>query len=215
MHDISKKQYKKPIIAVDIDDVIAANAVGFVKYSNNKYGTKLTIDNYQDHWGEIWKTEHEETERRAIDYHTSGHIATYDIVDGAFDVLKKLKQHFSLVVLTTRRNSINQLTREWLEKFYPNIFDDIIFSGFFDEPNKESIHQTKGELARSIKAKYLIDDQLKHVQSAAAMGINGLLFGEYSWNKIDELPKDVLRVKNWEEVSRYFHDMLDNKQNNS
>lgn len=211
MPDINKKNNKKPIIAVDIDDVIAANAVGFVKFSNNKYGTRLTIDDYQEHWGEIWKTEHEETERRAIDYHESGHIATYDIIDGAFDVLKKLKQRFSLVVLTTRRSSINQLTKEWLEKFYPNIFDNIVFSGFFDAPNKESIHQTKGELAKRINANFLIDDQLKHVQSAAAMGIKGLLFGNYSWNKVDELPKDVMRVKNWEEVDQYFHSLLVDK----
>ncbi len=94
MTDTNKKHIEKPIVAVDIDDVIAANAAGFVEFSNKKYGTHLTIDDYQEHWGEIWKTEYEETERRAIEYHASGHIATYDIIDGALDVLKKIKTTF-------------------------------------------------------------------------------------------------------------------------
>lgn len=201
---ISAKPYSKPVIGVDIDDVIAANAAGFIEYSNNKYGTHLTVDDYQDHWGEVWKAEHEEAERRAVEYHESGHIATYGIIEGAHEVLGELKDRYALVVLTTRRNSINQLTREWIDKYYPDIFDELIFSGFFDSPTEKSIHMTKGELAMRVGMDYLIDDQLKHVQSAAEMGVNGLLFGEYPWNMIEKLPSNVTRVKNWEEVRKYF-----------
>lgn len=198
------KLSSKRIIAVDVDDVIAANAIGFIEYSNKKYGTHLTVDDYQEHWGEIWKTDYEEAERRAIEYHESGHIATYGVIEGAYDVLKELKERFTLVILTTRRNSINQLTEEWINKYYPDIFDKLIFSGFFDSPTKKSLQMTKGELAKSIGANYLIDDQLKHVLSIAETGIKGLLFGEYSWNRIEGLPLGVVRVKNWEEIRRYF-----------
>ena len=194
----------KPIIAVDIDDVIAANAHAFVEYSNQKYGTHLTIDDYQDHWGEMWKVNHDETERRAVEYHESAHIATYSIIEGANETLRRLKKRFKIVVLTTRRNSINQLTKEWIDKYYPTIFDEVIFSGFFDSPTKESITLTKGELVRDIGADYIIDDQIKHVQSAAKIGIKGLLFGNYAWNKTDVLPENVTRVRNWEEVLKYF-----------
>lgn len=121
-----KKIRHKPVIAVDIDDVIAAHALGFVEWSNQKYGTHLTVDDYQDHWSEVWKVEREETERRAVEYHESGHIATYGTIEGAKEALEKLKERFRLVVLT-RRNSINQLTKEWIEKYYPGIFDEMIF----------------------------------------------------------------------------------------
>jgi len=198
------ESFSKPIIAVDIDDVIAANARGFIEYSNKKYGTHLTVDDYQDHWGEVWKIDHKETERRAVEYHESGHIATYGTIEGAREVLEELKGRFTLVVLTTRRNSINQLTRDWINKYYPDTFDKFVFSGFFDSPTEKSIQMTKGELAKRIGTNYLIDDQLKHVQSAAELGIKGLLFGEYSWNKFEKLPPDVTRVKNWEEVRKYF-----------
>lgn len=199
-----KDPASKSIIAVDIDDVIAANALGFVEWSNQKYGTHLTIDDYQDHWSKVWQVEHEETERRAVEYHESGHIATYGTIDGAKEVLEKLKRRFRLVVLTTRRNSINQLSKEWIEKYYPGIFDEMIFSGFFDSPTKESIKMTKGELAKGIGSDYIIDDQIKHVLSAAEFGIRGILFGSYAWNKADVLPENVTRVNNWQEVLDYF-----------
>jgi 5'(3')-deoxyribonucleotidase len=194
----------KQIIAVDVDDVIAANAIGFVAYSNKKYGTNLTVDDYQEHWGEVWKTDYEEAERRAVEYHESGHIATYGVIEGAYDVLKELKERFTLVVLTTRRNAINQLTKDWINKYYPDIFDKVTFSGFFDSPTEKSIQMTKGDLAKSIGANYLIDDQSKHVLSAAEKGMKGLLFGDYAWNSIEKLPSDIIRVTNWEEVRKYF-----------
>lgn len=195
---------KRPTIAVDIDDVIAAHAPAFIKWTNEKYGTNLTVNDYQDHWGEVWKVDYEEREKRALEYHQTDYIGTYGAVDGASEVLAKLKDKFKLVVLTTRRKSIDQLTRDWLERYYPNAFDEVVFSGFFDVPHKDNVHLTKGEMAKSIGADYLIDDQLKHCEAAAQLGIKGVLFGDYPWNQAPELPEGVTRVKNWKEVLEYF-----------
>ena len=62
---------RKLRIAVDIDDVLAENAAGFVKYSNEKWGTNLTVDDYDERWGAIWKVDSLEVERRAQEYHNS------------------------------------------------------------------------------------------------------------------------------------------------
>lgn len=196
----------KPIIAIDIDDVIAQNALAFVQYSNQKYGTNLAIDDYQEHWAEVWKVEQDEAKKRAFEYHESGHIATYNVIEGAYETLKQLSRRFKLIAITSRRNSINKLTREWIQKYYPDIFDDIVFCGFFDS-EKFGVHLTKGDLAKNLDTKYFIDDQLKHVLAVAQNGIKSLLFGEYYWNKIDNLPENVVRVKNWQEVINYFESL--------
>lgn len=198
------KNQTKPIIAVDIDDVIALNAKAFVEYSNEKFGTHLVPDDYQEHWAVVWNVAHEEAERRAVEYHESGHIANYGIIEGAYEALIELKKRFKLIVLTTRRNSINQLTREWIDKYYPNIFDDFVFSGFFDSPSQESIQMTKADLAKTIGADYIIDDQLKHIQGASNLGIKSILFGNYGWNQAESLPDNVTRVSNWNDVLEYF-----------
>jgi uncharacterized HAD superfamily protein len=198
----------KPIIAIDIDDVISRNASAFIEYSNQKYGTDLTANDYQEHWGEVWKVEHDELKKRAEEYHESGYIATYPVIEGAFEALSQLKKRFRLVAVTSRRISIKQLTQEWIQTHYPNIFEDIIFCGFFDSEHY-GFHLTKGELVKNLSANYFIDDQLKHVLAVAKNGITSLLFGDYFWNKTDTLPENIVRVRNWQEVTKYF----ENKNN--
>jgi uncharacterized HAD superfamily protein len=201
---ISSQRSTKPVIAVDIDDVIAAHAPAFIEYSNQKFGTHLTIEDNQDHWGKVWKVEHDEVEKRATEYHESGYIATYGIIDGAFEALKLLKKRFNLVILTTRRNSINHLTHEWINKYYPDIFDDIVFAGFFDVPTKNSVNMTKAELAKQIGVEYLIDDQFKHCKAASDVGIKAILFGDYPWNREEKLPPNITQVKDWAGVLEFF-----------
>jgi len=195
----------KPIIAVDIDDVIAAHAQAFVDYSNQKFGTHLTIDDYQDHWGEIWKTDHTVTQPRALEYHTSGYMAGYGIIEGAHEALRQLKDRYKLVVITSRRKSVDQLTLDWIDEYYPDTFDSIVFAGFFDNPTKDSLNMTKAELVKQAGADFLIDDQLKHCAAAAKAGIRALLFGDYAWNQAAELPVGVTRVENWGRVIEYFN----------
>ena len=67
-------------IAIDIDDVLAENAIGFVAFSNERWGTRLRVDDYSEHWSEMWHVDREEAERRAHVFHDSGAIKGYALV---------------------------------------------------------------------------------------------------------------------------------------
>ena len=69
-------------IAIDIDDVLAENAIGFVAFSNERWGTRLSVDDYSEHWSEMWRVDSEEAERRARIFHDSGIIKGYAHVGG-------------------------------------------------------------------------------------------------------------------------------------
>lgn len=69
-------------IAIDIDDVLAENAIGFVAFSNERWGTRLSVDDYSEHWSEMWRVDSEEAERRAHAFHDSGIIKGYAHVGG-------------------------------------------------------------------------------------------------------------------------------------
>ena len=131
-------------------------------------------------------------------------MATFGDMDGAKEALAELGKNFKLVIITTRMTVVNQLTKDWLDLHYPGIFDEVVFSGFYDKLTPDSKYKTKGELAKEAGASYLIDDQPKHVIAAAKLGIKGLLFGDYGWNRVDTLPDGVVRVKDWKEVLMYF-----------
>lgn len=64
----------KQVLAIDIDDVLAANAAGFVRFSNERWGTNLAVDDYDEHWAKVWEVDEVETARRAIELHESGVI---------------------------------------------------------------------------------------------------------------------------------------------
>lgn len=195
----------KPIIAVDIDDVLAAQAEGFVRFSNERWGTNLTVEDFDEHWSDLWQVKHDVTERRALELHQSGVIGTYGHYDEATGVLRSLHEKYRLIIATSRRVSVKVETQEWLDRYFPNLFEAVYFAGIFDQPLMEgSFLKTKADLLKQYKADFLIDDQIKHCTAAAEAGVTALLYGDYPWNQTEKLPEGVTRCKDWEAVLEYF-----------
>lgn len=195
----------KKTIAVDIDDVLADQAAAFIEYSNRTWGTELTIDDYTEHWVELWKVDLAEIEARAHQYHESGTMGLFAHKSEALPVLEKLKQSYRLVIVTSRRTHVKDETLEWIERYYAGIFDEVHFAGFFDTVTHGRFNLTKAGIVEELGADYLIDDQPKHCLATAYAGIETVLFGEYTWNQLDSLlPERVTRCKNWEDVEAYF-----------
>jgi 5'(3')-deoxyribonucleotidase len=198
----------KPIIAIDIDEVLAEFAKDFVVYSNERWGTNLSLDNYHQDWAKMWELDFASTQARSAEYFGDGRARQYEHVVGTQEALLKLKEHYDLIVVTARPSQTKDDTLPWIQERFPGIFneDKIYFAGFWDKIDQHSIKLTKGKLAKELGAKYLIDDQLTHCLGADQEGVQALLFGEYSWNKSDDLPATVVRVKNWAEVLEYFNE---------
>lgn len=195
---------RKLRIAVDIDDVLAENAAGFVKYSNEKWGTNLTVDDYDEHWGAIWKVDSLEVERRAQEYHNSSTMRRYGHIGGAKEVLARLSERHHLLIATSRRMQMRADTVEWLNEHFDGLFldEDIHFAGIWDNIDDSSITRTKRDIIESFGIDVLIDDQLKHCLAVAETGRRALLFGVYNWNRQTVLPAGVERVVDWVEVEK-------------
>lgn len=54
----------KPSIIIDLDNTLAASAEGFVKFSNEHFGTSITVDDYDEDRMKTWGVSFEEAERR-------------------------------------------------------------------------------------------------------------------------------------------------------
>lgn len=195
---------KKPVIAVDLDDVLSLSVPKFIQHSNEKWGSELTIENFSEDWSKTWGVDIETAKERA-DYIESAKLFNqYKHFEDAVEILVKLREDFELTILTARRLKMTKDTKDWIEKHFPNLFSDIYHAGIWDDFDEHSIHKTKSGTLLSIGADYLIDDQPKHCISAASQGIESLLFGDYPWNRDAKLPKKVVRVKDWKEVGKYF-----------
>ena len=119
-------------------------------------------------------------------------------------MLSKLSQTHHLMVATSRRLQMQSDTLLWIEEHFPGIFASsaVYFAGVWDEIKEDSHKLTKAELITQINADVLIDDQLKHCLAVAETGRHAILFGNYNWNKIDNLPEQVTRCHDWSEVEK-------------
>ena len=189
-------------IAVDVDDVLAENAAGIVAFSNQRWGTNLTVDDYDEHWAKMWQVDNAEVERRTAEIVSTSLSAGYGHIGGALEVLERLAQHHHLMIATSRCLQVKGDTIAWIDEHFPGIFAStaVYFSGIWDELTNDSHRATKAELMTQINADVLIDDQLKHCQAVAAHGRNALLFGDYAWNQATVLPAGGVRCTNWYEV---------------
>src|ERR1700685_1917058 len=103
-------------IAIDVDDVLAAEAEFIVNYSNVHWRRNLKIPDYQEYWQGRWGVDYEEARRREVLLHQPGIEASYRLIDGADAVLRKLSKHYRLVAVTSRQKVVAQETRDWLQE---------------------------------------------------------------------------------------------------
>lgn len=196
----------KKTIAVDIDDVIAAENDGVREFINLEYGEKHSVEDYLvdgEYWGyweSVWDIGDEEAKKRFDAYLASDVKDNLKLVDGAGKAIRRLKKSHRLVIVTSRYGRQLETTEPWLEKHFRKTFDGVAFVGTWDK-NREI---TKAIIAREIGADYLIDDNAEHCNLAAKAGIQALLFGDYGWNRNTELHPKVKRLKNWQQVLEYF-----------
>lgn len=200
----------KELVVCDIDDVIAANAAGFVAWSNEHFGTTLNPDDYSEDFTQLWPTtDKAEIIRRAQLFHESGAISAYDHIDQAAVTLRALTAHYRFIAATSRRRIGEKYTRAWLEESYDGVFEELLFAGIYDDvaPTDDfhGVHlRTKADIYRVLRPDYVIDDQLKHCYAAAEQGIKTILFGNYKWNQVDELPPLITRCDSWLAVGEYL-----------
>lgn len=192
-------------IAVDIDDVLAISVQGWVDYSNQKWGTHLTVDDYDEDWAKMWKIDHDQARQRALHLYDIGLVGTFDKFKDAEAVLRWLAKYYTLVITTSRVRHVQDVTLEWIDRHFKGIFKEIHFAGFYDDFKRNAVKQTKAELLKSIGAEYIIDDHPKHCMAAAEAGVKALLFGDYLWSRhLTDLPDNVIRVRDWHEIKEYF-----------
>lgn len=188
----------KQIIAVDIDDVLADNAQGFIAFSNRRWGTHLTIDDYDDHWGQMWQIDDDEVEHRALEYHSSGEIGNYKHKPEALPVLQNLARNDTLIVVTARSPRQEAATRKWLDNVYAGLFEEI----YFTSKLSEETYRTKGEICADVGASWLIDDYPGHCKDAVDHSVTAILYGEYGWHQ--HIPEGVVHCKDWKAIGKYF-----------
>jgi 5'(3')-deoxyribonucleotidase len=198
----------KPVLAIDIDDVLSEHYGILIDYFNLVYGLKL--DHERLHHGILREVMVdvdlpreqivEETERFLNSPGFNPHPLPH-----AIDVITKLKPRYHLVIVTARGDFIEEKTRGWLKQHFAEAFSNVEFVGTIGWGRGMDVGKT--DKLQQLDANILIDDNLRHCTEAAALGVKAVLFGEYSWNRSETLPGGVTRAQDWLEVEKLLdHD---------
>ncbi len=174
----------KPVVAVDIDEVLAPWMEHYLKHHNLHRPNKLE-------WQDMTRENFIDVDLVDHFYEVTQHLHKVEPLPEAKELLERLAEKYELVIVTSRREIFTEVTRNWIAKHFPEIFKDILIG---------NLETPKSVLCKKAGAKVLIDDNLDFALECVERGIRVLLFGDYPWNKLPELPEGITRVKNWGEV---------------
>jgi len=196
----------KPIIAVDIDEVLA-NIVDFVRlWANKETGSMLeaadyyTGDEFWNYYNTIWER-HGLADRinfEMVLQQIAKDQSGITVIHGARSAIATLKKQYDLVFITSRPSYQEEETRRWLDEH----IDASIPLYISFHPGVNDTARSKGEICAELGVSFLIDDNVGNCQSAIEYGVGAVLFGMYGWN--EKAPSHLPRCVSWQEVEEYF-----------
>jgi len=172
------------VIWIDLDEVLAETLDYCLFFHNYKINWKsIKREDVKDYY--IYNmSKYNISLEQGIQWFRDGlssDIWRYNIkpVQWAIDYIKQLKSKwYILKIITARRAELyTDYTKNWIDKYYPNIFDEIIFSSHFDKTKQKS----KSQICEENKIKVCLLEK--------------------PWNKQKWLNhKNIICVKSWEEI---------------
>jgi 5'(3')-deoxyribonucleotidase len=191
----------KPVIAVDVDEVLSPFVNGLVPWHNAKYGTNLQFEDFHSYqFNKVWGGDLNEAISKCAFYFENREPVSP--LNDAVDVLQKLQKSFELIVVTSRMLQHKSQTESWIDEHFPNIFSAVLICNHWNKDGGPAIKKSTACL--NYGARYLIDDIPHYVEDAVSEGVSGLLFGNYPWNRSVTQHPNINRVANWQAVANFF-----------
>lgn len=195
---------KNKIIWVDLDEVLAELLEFVLEYNDYKIWSfeinRNDIKDYYIHrmeWLNI-------TAEQAIEWFRKPmleDIKTFKVkpILGSIDKLNQLKLYwYKLIIVTARIESIFwEYTKKWVDYYFPEIFEDIIYTDHFTDK-----HRDKWIVCKDLWIEYFIEDNYDYATDIAKAWIKTYLL-EKPWNNWQkEYNKNIIRVKSWDEFMK-------------
>lgn len=204
----------KPVVALDLDEVLGAFLPALIRFHNDKYGTEYKLDDFFSYrFCDVWGGTNEETLDKIFEFFKTDYfLKDLKPIPGAHDVLQEFKDKFDFVVVTSRQHEITEETRHWLDQHFHGIISRAEFGNHWakDAPDPEDDHhskRSKKEMCQEVGAILLIDDNMSYCKEVSQeLGIPAVLFGDYGWNQGD-VPSKVTRLPDWQAVRQYLREL--------
>lgn len=192
---------KKLKIGIDIDNVISDSYTAYLERFNQEFKVNIQYEELTDFY---YLEKRSGIELREVNLFLDRvlqdekfQLSHKPYVDAVKVVQKWLKQGFSIHYITVRPTFTEKATSDWLRKH------DFLGKGVtLDLYDTEGVYKTgveyKCALAKKLKLDIFIEDAVEIVK---ALTVPVLLL-DRPWNRVNHLPKNVKRVKTWQEIEK-------------
>ena len=176
-------------IAIDVDEVLTPFLPTMMKWKPPK--TKLT--KYPYVYRTIYGTTEKESQKLVRDFYQSSEFRDLRPIEDSQKVLTQLKKENKLYVVTARQTCIQKQTEEWIEKWYPGIFTDVILTNGYTENEIKKV-----DVCKILNIGLIVDDNLWTCTECMDGGIKAVNFiGDpvYPW-----CYENNISIKSWREL---------------
>jgi 5'(3')-deoxyribonucleotidase len=185
----------KPVLAIDMDEVIFPFTLVFLEHHNKQNGTAVEMNDLQTYYfiEELLGIESSEVEKVLAQFLEASFTQQSGPYPETVEAIQQLKQKYDIHIITARHHTMMDSTHKWFKKHLPDTFHGI----HFNRP-AEGVKRSKAEMCVELGASVLIDDHIENLLDCADHGIRALCFGDYPWQA--DIPEEIERVKDWNEV---------------
>ena len=178
----------KPIIVVDWDSTVINTSKTLINLHNKL--SKNKIEYIEEHdWKFKPMINTNEELKELFKLFDNEHFYDSDVIvpiKDAIKTIKKLSEHFKIVICSKHMESRRKLTRSYIEQTFKGYDVSVKFVDSFNE---------KSKLFRNKEVLVVIDDKIECLEGYEEETIK-ILFGDYQWNK--EYDKSSMcKIDNW------------------
>lgn len=187
-------------IGVDIDDTLSQSTGALIKFHNDNYGTNYKKADLKKYVWEIWADSIKDSAKKIDEFENTDDFLKLKPLDGALEVLKKLKENNELFIITGRSDTNKEKTEQWLSEYFPNIFSKIYYTNQLSLDGKNI---TKKKICDILDIDILIEDNLPNVLDCSGPKRHAYLL-DYPWNQTTKLSEGIKRVHSWKEIGEFL-----------
>ncbi|KAE9036273.1 hypothetical protein PR003_g9483 [Phytophthora rubi] len=191
-------------LAVDVDLTLTDLLHCAAAWHEAEHGAQINVDEVASAgWTSVWG---DGDESKTHKFYESKHFEELEAVPGAFEALKPLRKHFSLLAITDRPRFVEKQTREWLDRHFAGVFDKLVFA---DEDSPEHLVARKKELYDEFKVKVVVGSDVAVLAEAAQDVGHVVVVGSVPWTKEGtEAHRGVVQVAEWTAAPEVFDQLI-------
>ena len=192
-------------IAVDIDEVLCHFVESMARH-NNLTLPKKQIYSYV--YRDMFKISEKKSSKMVRDFYNSKEFDDLTPIHGSRAIIQMMRPKIDKIyIITGRQDCVRKKTEDWLDKHYPELFDDLLLTNSFT-----SNEIPKVDLCKALNIDTIIDDSDVQCDMCAERGVKPVHFSGY--NGVDMYPWCDLRETNvlsWDQL--YKDNFLTHEKN--